>query len=127
MLKWLFLAAVLAYGGYSAHQYFQAGYHTRPNMPDGAFSVSFPSGLRGIVIGLREDMSRRYLGMPLKVPSYLEETWSWCRPPTKEENPRVVQFMESRELPGARFEAICEITLDGDVVTRGVLISVPRV
>lgn len=127
MIKWLLMLAVLVSAGYSAHQYFQAGYHTRPAIPDGAFSVSFPSGLRGIVLGLPEDETRRYLGMPLDVPSYLEETWSWCRVPTNEESPQVVQFMESRDLPGARFEAICEITLDGDVVTRGVLISVPRV
>lgn len=127
MIRWLLMLAVLAFAGYSAYQYFEAGYHTRPEMPDGAFSVSFPSGLRGVVVGLLEDETRRYLGMPFEVPSYLEKTWSRCRVPTKEEGPQVVQFMESRELPGARFEAICEITLDGDVVTRGVLISVPRV
>ncbi|MGV8831552.1 MAG: hypothetical protein ACOH2N_06210 [Devosia sp.] len=127
MIKWLLLIAVLTFGGYSAYQYFVAGYHTRPEIPDGAFSVSFPSGLRGIVVDLPEDMNRRYLGMPLEVPSYLEKTWSRCRPPSIEENPQVVQFMESRDLPGARFEAICEIELDGDLVTRGLLISVPRV
>jgi hypothetical protein len=127
MIKWLLLITVLTIGGYSSYQYYFAGYHTRPEMPDGAFSVSFPSGLRGVVVDLPKDETRRYLGMPIEVPSYLEKTWSWCRPPTKEENPQVVQFMESRELPGARFEAICEIVLDGDLVTRGLLISIPRV
>jgi hypothetical protein len=127
MIRWLFVIALLGVGGYWGYQYFEAGYHTRPEVPAGAFSVSFPSGLRGIVLDLPEDIDRRYLGMALDVPSYLEETWSWCRPPTNEEGPMVAQFMESRELPGARFEAICKITLDGDVVTRGLLISVPRV
>jgi len=127
MIKWLLLIAVLGFGGYAAYGYVEAGYHTRPEMPAGAFSVSFPSGLRGIVVDLPEDMNRRYLGLALDVPSYLEKTWSRCRPPTQEEGPQVVQLMESRELPGARFEAICEIVLDGDLVTRGMLISVPRV
>lgn len=127
MIKWLFIIGVLAIGGYAAYEYYAAGYHTRPEVPEGAFSVSYPSGLRGVVLDLPEDKTRRYLGMPLKVPSYLEKTWSLCRPPLREEAPEVLQFMESRDLPGARFEAICEIELDGDVVTRGVLISVPRV
>lgn len=127
MFRWLFVIAVVAFGGYWAYWYFVPGYHTRPAMPEGAFSVSFPSGFRGIVLDLPEDPTRRYLGTSLEVPSYLKETWSWCRPPTIDERPEVKKFMESRDLPGARFEAICKITLDGDVVTRGLLISVPRV
>jgi hypothetical protein len=128
MIKWLLLIVILSFGGYTAYRYVGAGYHTRPEVPEGAFSVSFPSGLRGVVVDLPDDRARRrYLGVALEVPSYLEKTWSWCRPPTTADNPQVVQFMESRDLPGARFEAICEIVLDGDLVTRGLLISVPRV
>ncbi|MBX3529282.1 MAG: hypothetical protein KF849_01665 [Rhizobiaceae bacterium] len=128
MWKWAMLAIVVAGGGYVAYDYYMAGYHTRPAMPEGAFSLSYKNGLRGILVGIpNEKETRRYLGVPLEVPFYLTDAWSWCHRPTEEEAPRVAQFMAERDWPGQRFEAVCRITVDGKDVVRGLIISVPDV
>ncbi|TBN14860.1 hypothetical protein EYC79_07500 [Agrobacterium cavarae] len=118
---------VLGYLGYAAWDYHRAGYFTRPDMPEGAFSISYKSGLRAILIGIKnEQESRRYLGYPMDVPFYLKETWAKCSPPTEQEKPNVEGFMAEHNMPGQRFEAVCRIQADSDVVVRGLITSVPR-
>lgn len=129
MLKWGILSVILMGLGYTAYQSYDAykgGYFTRPEMPEGAFSLSYKSGLRGILVDVPEEKrTRRYLGIPLKVPFYLQDTWSWCYPPTKEYAAQVDDFMADRDWPGQRFEALCKIMVDGKEVERGIIISVP--
>lgn len=122
------LVALLAAGGYYSYEYYRGGFHTRPDMPDGAFSLSYKSGLRGIMVGIPDETAtRRYLGFRAEVPFYLEEAWSFCRPPNKDEQQNVSAFMGRRDWPGERFEAVCEIEVDGAHVVRGWITSVPRV
>ncbi len=122
---------VLAAGGYFAYgvyDYYMAGLHTRPEMPPGAFSVSYKNGLRGILVDLPDEKAtRRYLGVPMEVPFYLEESWSWCKAPTQEESARAEPFMAERNWPGRRLEAVCKITVEGQEVIRGLIVTVPRV
>lgn len=125
------MVIILGGGGfvaYGAYDYYKAGFHTRPAMPEGAFSHSYANGLRGILVNVpNEEETRRYLGIPSEVPFYLEDSWSWCYPPTEEESADAAAFLAMRDWPGQRFEAVCKITLEDNEIVRGVIISVPRV
>ncbi|QRM45351.1 hypothetical protein [Rhizobium sp. BG4] len=126
-IKRIFGAAVLGIIGYGAFDYFQAGYHTRPEMPEGAFSLSYKNGLRAILVGVpNEKETRRYFGHPQDVPFYLKDAWSFCAPPEGEERAKAAEFIKSRNMPGERFEVVCKIKADNDVVIRGLITSVPR-
>lgn len=130
MFKWLFrigLLAILGWIGYVTYDWYMAGHHTRPEMPEGAFSLSYKNGLRGIVVDVADEReTRRYFGFPQTVPHYIEDAWSWCHPPTEEEAPQVAKFLADRNMPGERFEAVCKVTADDDVVFRGLITSVPK-
>jgi hypothetical protein len=130
MWKWvkrLVFAICLAAICYVAYDSYRAGYHTRPDMPDGAFSLSYKNGMRAILIDvLNEKKTRRYFGIPFDVPFYLEDAWSFCSPPGEDDAEQVTSFMNSRDFPGERFEAVCKIKVDNDVVLRGLITSVPR-
>lgn len=130
MWKWLKAAVAfvaIAYVSYGIYDGYRAGYFTRPPMPEGAFSLSYKNGLRGILVGIPEEKStRRYLAHALEVPFYLEDAWSFCYPPTEEEQQYMSAFMKIEDWPGARFEAICRIEVDNDIVVRGLIASVPK-
>lgn len=128
MLKWIVFIVLLAGGGYIAYDYYMAGHHTRPEMPEGAFSLSFKNGLRGIVVDLPDEKATRlYFGVPLEVPFYLEQSWSWCHPPTNEDSARAAALMAKRDWPGQRLEAVCKITIEGEEIVRGLIVTVPKV
>lgn len=130
MLRWLgrlVVVGIIGVIGYAAYDYYMAGLHTRPQMPDGAFSISYKNGMRAIIVGVpNEEENRRYLGFAMDVPYYVRDAWSFCHPPTEEEAPQVAQFLEERDMPGMRFEAVCKITVDEDVLVSGLITSVPR-
>lgn len=127
MIKWIVLILILAGGGYFAYDTYMAGLHNRPPMPEGAFSISYKNGLRAILVDVpNEQETRRYFGMPLDVAFYLKDAWSFCHPPTEAEAQDVATYIEQRNVPGERFEAICKIKVDDDVVVRGLITSVPK-
>lgn len=130
MRKWTIgvgLVAVLGFVGYGAYDYYRAGLHTRPEMPPGAFSMSFKSGFRAILVDVPNDReTRRYFGYPADVPFYLEDAWSLCSPPTEKEKLQTEAFMKAQDFPGSRFEVVCRILVDDETVTRGFITSVPR-
>ena len=98
-------AAFIAGGGYLAYDIDRTGHHTRRDMPAGAFSISYKNGLRVFLIDVpNERNTRRYFGMPMKVPFYFQDAWSFCSPPSKEDEAQVTTFMRNREWPGERFE-----------------------
>lgn len=150
-MRWvvrLLMLGVVGYGGFVAYDLNRGGYLDLPDIPDGAYPISFASGLRGIVhdVEVSEDRfaddwkyfrrlgmanpDRRYLGIPADVPSWFKDTWSNCRPPTEEQ--RVViesGFTEDmrQDLFGARFDAVCYIEADdGQQIMRGLIYSVPQ-
>ena len=130
MRKWtkrVLIIAIIAWGGYTSYDYYLAGYHTRPDMPKGAFSISYKNGMRAILVDVpNESADKRYLGIPHKVPFYLKDTWSFCSPPTEEEDAQAATFIKSRDWTGGRVEAICKIKVDTEDVIRGIIISVPK-
>lgn len=125
MLKLIVGILILAGLGYLAYDSFRAGFHARPKMSDGAFSISYKNGMRAILVGVpNEQDTRRYFGFPAKVPHYLEDAWSFCTPSNEE---YAADFLTNRgNNPDERFEAICQIQVDDDEVIRGFITSVPK-
>lgn len=126
-IKRVLIATFIAWGGYTVYDFYRAGYHTRPEMPAGAFSISYKNGLRAILVDVpNEQKTRRYFGTPIKVPFYLEDAWSFCSSPLDEEMAQVNTILHSRNWPGERIEAVCKIEIDSEVVVRGIVTSVPK-
>lgn len=154
MLRWIWRAAIAAFIGYigfAAYDLHRAGYFNLPNLADNEYPISFKSGFRAIV-WLPEDLretqrtpkllrrlatetpDRKYLGVPVDVPSWLEDKWSKCISGEEVENANVkVQIEQSmpeklrNDLIGARLDAVCGFELDnGSFRTRGYIYSVPR-
>ncbi|MBT6276667.1 MAG: hypothetical protein HOI95_21335 [Chromatiales bacterium] len=116
------LVGFAAYGGYV---YFAGGYHTRPELPKGAFSFSFKSGFRAIALDIPEEReTRRYLGVPFDVPFWAEDAWSMCKRPSTEEAAEVLKQVDMGA--GSRLDAICTVEADGTTIRRGAVFSVPR-
>jgi len=130
MWKWiggLLIIAVVALIGYGAYDYYRADLHTRPEMPPGAFSLSYENGMRSILVDIpNEKDDRRYFGYPAEVPFYIEDAWSFCSPPEGDERRDAELFLERSNKPGERFEAVCRIQVDDETVIRGYITSVPR-
>jgi hypothetical protein len=125
MWKLLGLALFVLSLGYVAYDYYRAGLHTRPDMPEGAFSISYDNGVRAIMVDVPDERrSRRYFAFPADVPFYLQEAWSFCTQPTQLE---LDQLMEARRRnPGERIDAVCRIDVDGESIVRAAIITVPR-
>jgi len=150
MWKWIrrgLLLAVLGFVSFAIYDKYRAGYWSMPQLQDDEYPVSFKTGFRAIVTvaephdpthantgqfyrSLRlANSDRRYFGFPLDVPYWAEDAWSYCTPPTDEENR---QFFASRSgeelqnLRGMRFDGICTINADGEEIPRGLLFSAPR-
>ena len=130
MGKWVFRSIVLvviAFGAYAIYDYYRAGLNTRPDMPPGAFSISFTTGMRAILVDVpNERDTRRYFGFPFEVPFYLEDTWSICSPPKMTEMSDAESFMSLRDFPGERFEVVCRIQVEDETVVRGIITTVPK-
>ena len=143
----LIVLGVVGYGGYEAYLMHDAGYFDLPEVPDGAYVISFKSGLRGIVLDAEVDRDfdtgpaffrqlsyanprRRYIGIPFDVASWFKDTWSTCQKPTDEARDYFLQTMPDdmkQKLTGARFDAVCYIeTDDKNALPRGLIYSVPK-
>jgi len=149
-MKWFFrIVFLLLIGGagYTSYDMYRGGFFSLPDLPNGAYPISFASGLRGIVydVEVEDDRfadspkyfrrlstanpDRRYLGVPMDVAPWFEYVWSECRPPTQE----VIEYFDNSmpedlkiTLQGARFDAFCFIPLDGEGIIRGAIFSVPK-
>lgn len=148
MLRWLFRILALGFLGscvFSGYKYYRAGYFSLPDLPNGAYPVSFDNGLRGILLEAEvEDHSadkdpaffrvitvanpsRRYIGTSFKVERWFVDAWSWCKAPTDEDKAMLEQTPDiSQRFQNARFEAVCRINVDGKEILRGLIFSVPR-
>jgi hypothetical protein len=144
----LVVLAVIGYGGYEVYNYHRAGYFDLPELPTGAYTLSFSSGLRAIVLdakvsdnhnadapALMRSLSlanpdRRYIGLPYDVAPWFEKVWSKCTAPTDDEKKYFEDPMPEKmknDLIGARFEAVCYIDVEGgERLARGLIYSVAR-
>lgn len=143
----LLVIGVVGYVGYYTYDLNRGGYFSLPDIPDGAYPISFTSGFRGVVydMDVTEDRytdlpklfrrltmanpDRRFLGFPYEVPRWFEKTWSTCRAGTKEERDYILSSLPEdmkRDLVGARLDAICLIEIEGESpILRGLIYSVP--
>ena len=143
----LLIIGVVGYGGYYVYNLNRAGYLSMPDIPSGAYPISFKSGFRGIVYDMdvtddqyadapkifrRLNMAsrdRRFIGLPSDVPRWFEDVWSTCRAGTEEEREYIVSSMPEtvkRDLVGARLDAICYIEIEGErAILRGLIYSIP--
>lgn len=121
MWKWALSAVLILCGGYVAYDYYKGGFHTMPELPEGAFYLSYKNGLRAIVVGVPDlRPERKYLGMSFDTAPWYADAWSFCTAPTPDEE------AQSRNLgPGSRLEAVCRIKADDTEVLRGAIYSVP--
>lgn len=130
MIKWLLRLvgiSVVGFIGYGIYDYYKAGLHTRPPMPEGAFSLSFKAGPRVIMLNTEDERnSRRYVvRRRTDVPNWFRESWSYCIPPTEEE--QVFLLKRLGPGPGMRLDGICTLDADGDVITTGYIFTVPDI
>lgn len=150
MVKWIFrllLISIVGLFGYVIFESYQKGYFSIPDMPDGSYVFSYKSGMRGIVLDAEvldpsiADMpqffrriafanpERSYFAVPFQVAPWMQTAWSTCTAPTEEERVGYAEGMPEdlkQNLAYSRFEAVCRITVDGEVVVRGLLYSVPK-
>lgn len=118
--------AVAGVAVYLVYDYFRAGLHTRPEMSEGAFSLSFNGGPRVILEGIEDErLERTYMSRSYKdLPEYFDNAWSLCRPPTDAEVDGVLASISLDR--GMRLDAVCSLDADGDIIETAVIVSVPR-
>ncbi len=143
----LLIVAVVGYGGYYTYKLNRDGYFALPDIPAGAYPISFKSGFRAVVydMDVTDDQyadapqifrrlvmanpDRRFIGLPSKVPRWFEDTWSTCHPGSEEEREQIVSTMPEdvrKEMVGARLDALCFIEVEGErPLLRGLIYSVP--
>lgn len=151
MYKWIgriIAVSVVAYLGLLVYDFNRLGLFSMPDLPQGAYYVSFKNGMRGIVLdadvpetstgnGLKffrsltiENRDRKYLGIPADVPSWFADAWSTCQAPSEQDRADIAESLSDEMRRGflvsARLEAVCRIDVDGQPLLRGVLFSVPR-
>ncbi len=135
-----------AWLGLAIFDQYRGGFFSLPDIPDGAYPLSFKNGLRAIVLDADvsdhsydqnwkyfrhlslADPDRRYLGFPYDVPAWFEDTWSFCKKPTTEEANWIQNQMPKSmrdQVATARFDAVCIIEADGKKILRGLIYSVP--
>jgi hypothetical protein len=137
----------LAYISYAAYDLHRGGFFNAPDLPDGAYLLSFENGLRAVVLDAqvtdrsRDDApkflrrlssanrDRKYLGVPFEVQPWFKDAWSWCKSPNASEHAELSRMPDDwkASLENARFEAVCRINIDGKEIVRGWIFSVPRV
>ncbi|TNE94072.1 hypothetical protein [Thioclava sp. L04-15] len=149
MKKWFFrvlIFLIVAYAVSLTHTFYRKGYFSLPDLPDGAYTLSFKNGLRAIILDADisneteymppkffrnlaiQNRDRRYLSVPLDVEPWFKDAWSWCKKPTALERGELERAPEEfkRQVANARFEAVCRIDVDGKEIVRGLIFSVPR-
>lgn len=143
----LLVIGVVGYGGFYVYKLNENGYLSLPDIPAGAYPISFDSGLRGIVYDMdvtddqyadapkifrrlvMANRDRRFIGLPSDVPRWFEDSWSTCRTGTEEEREYIVGTIPdniNRDLVGARLDATCYIEIEGEPpILRGLIYSIP--
>jgi hypothetical protein len=130
MIKWFFRLVgigVVGFIGYAIYDFYMAGLHKRPPMPEGAFSLSFKGGPRVIMLDTEDETStRRYVvRRRTDVPDWFKESWSYCTPPTEEEEAFLLERLEPGQ--GMRLDGICALDADGESIPTGYIFTIPDI
>lgn len=150
MWKWLgrlIAVAILVLFGLTARDFYRGGYFDLPDLRPNEYPISFRNGFRAILTdpivsnpsaSVNSKFFRRlrianpdriYLGFPYEVPSWFEDAWSHCDERHEGQEEAILDAMPvemRRNLIGARFEGVCAINSDGEIILRGVIFSVPE-
>lgn len=151
MKRWIVrivFLGILSFASLWAYNFYRAGYLSLPDLPDGAYTLSYKNGFRAIITDANisdprplgyegpkyfrslnaANPERKYLGVPFNVQSWFEGAWSWCKSPTNQEKEDLNLMPDDfkRQVANARFEAVCRISVDDSEVVRGLIFSVPR-
>lgn len=149
MKRWIpriIVLVLVGFAGFWAYDVHRSGLLSLPDIPDGAYTLSYANGFRAIILDADipdrtgddspkyfrslavANRSRKYLGLPFEVPPWFIDAWSWCKPPTSEESAYLAQMSADfkRTFENARFEAVCRLDVDGAEVVRGLIFSVPK-
>lgn len=149
MKKWvlrIILLGVVGYLGKEVYDEYRGGYFDLPDLPDHAYTVSFKSGFRAILLNAdvpetdwessdywrrlsHVNKERRYFGVPFDVPQWMEKAWSYCERLEPASEQKLFDEMPNElksDLYGARFEGYCWVDIDGEKMARGMIFSVPR-
>lgn len=143
----LLMVGIAGYVGFSAYDLHRAGYFSLPDIPAGAYPISFRSGLRGVVydMDVTDDQyadapkifrrlrwanpDRRFIAVLSEVPYWFQDVWATCRVGTEEERAYIIGTLPDdvkRKLVGTRLDAICYIELEGQrAIVRGLIYSIP--
>ncbi len=126
IIKRILFFAVVGIVALTAYDYYRLGYHTLPDMPDGAWPLNFSNKTRAIMIGIPDErLERKYIATPMAdIPKWFEDAWSSCREPTNEEAEEINTIAPPDR--GMRLDALCSIDADGDIIHTAVIYSVPR-
>lgn len=125
MWKWIVGGLLVVVISYAVNTYYRLGFHTMPEIPDGAFVITRRNGFQAILVDVPDlQGARTYFQYPVVVPFYLEKAWAICKPPIGDEAQGFRESIKSN--PGERFEAVCKIKVDEDIVIRGLITSVPK-
>ena len=113
---------------YAYYDYRRAGFHTIPeDIPEGAYPISFKTGLRAIMIDVPDVAPKRvFRGYALEVDSYLEDVWSYCTPFSGEAAEAFLAKNANWLGVGEKPEATCLIQVDDEEVMRGFITSRPN-
>ncbi|WP_375282009.1 hypothetical protein [Pseudooctadecabacter sp.] len=135
---------------YTAFDLQRGGYFSLPDLAQNEYGVSFRNGFRAIVVednpsnqsaANQSDIfrrltaahpERRYRGITMQVPSWLESQWSRCErapdgaDPNREALEQTMNESMRREYQLARLDYYCFVLSDNDRILRGVIYSVPR-
>ena len=83
MIKWLLRLVgigVVGFIGYGIYDYYKAGLHTRPPMPEGAFSLSFKAGPRVIMLNTEDEDCVPVWPNEEFAQAWATDQWQECRP-----------------------------------------------
>ena len=126
VLKNIIVLGAIGAAGYVGYDFYEAGLFTRPDMPENSFSLSFNGGPFVIMVDLPDErLNRRYAVIrPRDVPRHLARTWGYCESPSQD----WLAYVESSDVrpKGTRFDAVCQIDQEGDIIDVGLIFSMPR-
>jgi hypothetical protein len=130
---------------YATYDFYRGGLFSIPDLPHGAYPISFKSGLHAILLDAevsdssmadtskyfrsltQANKNRKYLGVAFDIQPWFKEMWSWCKAPTQREMSDYKRMPADfrKQFDDTKFEATCRIRVDDKEVASGLIFSVP--
>jgi len=127
-IKYAVLTVTVLFIGIATYDYFKLGYHTLPNnTPENSFPLRFENGIRAILVGIDDvEPEREYIAVAMKnIPSYFSDSWAFCKRPDDGAIKKINSSFPPG--PGMKFEAVCELDADGQIIPTAYIYSIPAI